>query len=276
MPLNFDLAGKVYDAMEVTISGDHIAQYATASGDDNPRHQAGPDQVASLIYPVAPGWEAMGAVGSDPDLGVDNPLMILHGEQEFRYHGLIRPGDNLTITPILESVEDKGKGATFVSKFTAERDGDLVVEAFATIFVRGAGSGEERKKSAPPEPPAKVAERAKFTSHVPEEMPAAYAEASGDHNPIHLSEEVAQAIGLPGRINHGLGTLSLVAGGLVRELADGDPGGVSGLKVRFTDMVFLPSDLDTTVWETDEAGTFLFETSRPDGATVMTGSVSLA
>jgi acyl dehydratase len=275
VPLNFDLGGKVYESTTVTISAEQIAAYADASGDSNPRHQPGPDQVASLVFPVVPGWGAMGQVGSDPELGVDNPLMILHGEQEFRYHGLIRPGDELVVTPILDSVEDKGKGATYVSKVTLERDGALVVEALATIFVRGAGSGEEREKSAPKAPPQKTAERVKFTSHVSAEMPAAYAEASGDHNPIHLSDEVATAIGLPGRINHGLGTLSLVAGGLVEHLGSGDPGAIGRLQVRFTDMVFLPSDLETTVWETDEAGTVSFETTRPDGTTVMVGSVGL-
>jgi acyl dehydratase len=277
MPLNFGLAGKVYEPAEVTITAEEIAAYADASGDPNPRHQPGPDQVASLIFPVVPGWEAMGRVGTDPELGVDNPLMILHGEQEFRYHTPIRPGDTLTITPILDSVEDKGKGATYVSKFTATRpDGELVVEGLATIFVRGAGSGAEREKSPPKAAPSRGSERATFTSHVDVGMPQVYATASGDHNPIHLDDEVAKAIGLPGVINHGLGTLSLVAGGLCRELAAGDPAAISGLRVRFTDMVFPGSDLDTTVWESDSPGTYLFETTRPDGSAVMTGALDIA
>ncbi|WP_249690333.1 MaoC/PaaZ C-terminal domain-containing protein [Stappia sp. WLB 29] len=33
---------------------------------------------------------------------------------------------------------------------------------------------------------------------------AAYAEASGDHNPIHLDEQAARAAGLPGTIVHGM------------------------------------------------------------------------
>ena len=38
-----------------------------------------------------------------------------------------------------------------------------------------------------------------------------YAEASGDHNPIHVDEEVALAVGLPGVIAHGMYTLGLAA-----------------------------------------------------------------
>jgi acyl dehydratase len=38
-----------------------------------------------------------------------------------------------------------------------------------------------------------------------------YAEASGDHNPIHLDEDFATSVGLPGRILHGLWTAAQVA-----------------------------------------------------------------
>ena len=38
----------------------------------------------------------------------------------------------------------------------------------------------------------------------------AYADASGDQNPIHQDEEVARSVGLPGVIAHGMYTLALV------------------------------------------------------------------
>ena len=38
-----------------------------------------------------------------------------------------------------------------------------------------------------------------------------YAGASGDFNPIHIDEEFAQQVGLPGRILHGLWTMAQVA-----------------------------------------------------------------
>ena len=42
-------------------------------------------------------------------------------------------------------------------------------------------------------------------------MTARYAGASGDFNPIHLDDEFARSVGLPGRILHGLYTMALVA-----------------------------------------------------------------
>ncbi|NIR41053.1 MAG: dehydratase, partial [Actinobacteria bacterium] len=82
------------------------------------------------------------------------------------------------------------------------------MDQYWTIFVRGAGSGTERTGGEKPAPPARGDVVATFTQHVPVEMPSAYAEASGDHNPIHLDDNVAKMVGLPGVINHGLGTLS--------------------------------------------------------------------
>jgi acyl dehydratase len=38
-----------------------------------------------------------------------------------------------------------------------------------------------------------------------------YAGASGDFNPIHIDDEFARAVGLPGRILHGLWTMAQVA-----------------------------------------------------------------
>ena len=275
MPLNFDLAGKTYESGTVEISGESIAAYAAASRIDNPRHEVGSGQVPPLIYPVVIGLPMTVAVSSDPELGVDNPLMIVHGEQDMIFHRPMRPGETLIFSPSLESVEDKGKGATYVSNVTAATsDGEVVNEQLATIFVRGAGSGTERPKSDQPSPPVRHEQVASFTKHVDEGMPKDYAAASGDHNPIHTDPSVAVAVGLPGVINHGLGTLSIVSGGLVDELADGDPGRIARIQVRFTDMVIPGSDLETFVFSSD-GGSFLFETSRPDGNVVMSGVVEV-
>jgi acyl dehydratase len=273
MPLNFDLAGKTYPSQTISISAEQIEAYAKASGDDNPRHRAdADDQVASAVFAVVPGILLAGSITTDPELNVENPLMIVHGEQAFDYYRPIRPGDTLVMTPVLESVEDKGKGATYVGKVSATTpDGDPVVDQYWTIFVRGAGSGTERPRGEKPAPPDKGEVVATFSQHVSVDMPPAYAAASGDHNPIHLDDNVAKMVGLPGVINHGLGTLSLVAGGLVSRLAGGDPTRLRSLRCRFTDMVFPGSDVETTVWSSGDG--FLFETTRPDGATVVAGQV---
>ena len=68
----------------------------------------------------------------------------------------------------------------------------------------------------------------------------AYAQASGDHNPIHLDEAVATAVGLPGVIAHGMLTMGHAAR-LVGEAA-GAVGAVRAISVRFTRPVVVPAD----------------------------------
>ena len=67
-----------------------------------------------------------------------------------------------------------------------------------------------------------------------------YAGASGDFNPIHYSARVAESMGLPGVIAHGMLTMALAAQA-VGEWAGG-PDRVVGLSVRFTSMVVVPDD----------------------------------
>jgi acyl dehydratase len=61
-----------------------------------------------------------------------------------------------------------------------------------------------------------------------------YAGASGDYNPIHVDEELARAVGLPGRILHGLWTMAQVA--RAQTEAAGGPGHLKRLKVQFRGM----------------------------------------
>jgi acyl dehydratase len=67
-----------------------------------------------------------------------------------------------------------------------------------------------------------------------------YAGASGDFNPIHWSQRVAESVGLPGVIAHGMYTMAQ-AGKLVSSWA-GDPGAVVEFGVRFSAMVPVPDD----------------------------------
>jgi acyl dehydratase len=61
-----------------------------------------------------------------------------------------------------------------------------------------------------------------------------YAGASGDFNPIHIDEEFARAVGLPGRILHGLWTMSQVA--RAETEAAGGPQHLKRLSVQFRGM----------------------------------------
>jgi acyl dehydratase len=73
----------------------------------------------------------------------------------------------------------------------------------------------------------------------------AYANASGDQNPIHQNEEFAKQVGLPDVISHGMFTMAKI-GQYVTDWA-GDPAAVVRFKTRFTQMVIVPKDAGNSV-----------------------------
>ncbi|PFG36410.1 acyl dehydratase [Flavimobilis soli] len=72
-----------------------------------------------------------------------------------------------------------------------------------------------------------------------------YAGASGDFNPIHWNDVVAQSVGLPGVIAHGMLTMGSVVA-LVTDWAQ-DPGAVVDYQTRFSRPVTVPNPGTSTV-----------------------------
>lgn len=104
----------------------------------------------------------------------------------------------------------------------------------------------------------------------------AYANASGDQNPIHQDESVALAVGLPGVIAHGMLTLGLAA----RAVTDWFPEAeVLEFGSKFTSPVVVPAEgaaeveFTATVkkLEADDQGTLvqLLLNATHDGAKVL-------
>ena len=103
-----------------------------------------------------------------------------------------------------------------------------------------------------------------------------YAEASGDPNPIHLSDEAADAAGLPGVIAHGMLTVATMGLLFSPHLEHGH---VKTFRSRFSGMVFLGDVLRvggraTGVEETAEGRLYAFEVyARRGEDTVASGEV---
>jgi len=91
-----------------------------------------------------------------------------------------------------------------------------------------------------------------------------YAEASGDHNPIHQDDDVARSVGLPGVIAHGMYTMALAA----RAVADWYPGAeLVSLGCKFTSPVVVPVDGGVDV-------EFAGEAKEADGLTTVALTVT--
>ena len=79
-----------------------------------------------------------------------------------------------------------------------------------------------------------------------------YAGASGDFNPIHIDEEFARSVGLPGRILHGLWMMAQVARA-VGSAGEG-PESLKRLSVQFRGMGFPEQEIAVTATVRDVAG----------------------
>ena len=80
-----------------------------------------------------------------------------------------------------------------------------------------------------------------------------YAGASGDFNPIHYRDDIAQSVGLPGVLAHGMLTMGLAVQPVVDWLG-GDSGRILDYQVRFTRPVLVPAEGSSTITVTAKVG----------------------
>ena len=92
---------------------------------------------------------------------------------------------------------------------------------------------------------------------------AAYAEASGDRNPIHLDDEFARSVGLPGVIAHGMLLMGLMASTV------DEPRKLRQIGVRFGGIV-VPGDTVTFKVEPAGENRFALSAVNQKGEAVLT------
>lgn len=96
-----------------------------------------------------------------------------------------------------------------------------------------------------------------------------YAGASGDFNPIHIDEDFARAVGLPGRILHGLWAMAQVA--RTQTQAAGGPGHLKRLTVQFRGMGLPEHEvvISGTVREVSDGRALIDTVAEQDGKQII-------
>jgi acyl dehydratase len=87
----------------------------------------------AVLFSIAPAQAAL----LDPAMEVD-VFRVLHGEQEFEFREVLRPGDVLLTTGTLESRTVRGNNELFIIRTdSVNQHGRLAVRGRFTAFVRG-------------------------------------------------------------------------------------------------------------------------------------------
>ncbi|WP_116040507.1 MaoC/PaaZ C-terminal domain-containing protein [Amycolatopsis palatopharyngis] len=263
------------DTFEVT--AERIAQYAGATNDPIERHRDG--EIAPPVFAIVPVFNSLvpAALSVAP---VELLPRLVHGEQDFRFHRPIRPGDELTSRARPVGVVGRPNGtAVVVHTETKDAGGALVNEQWMTAFFRKADAGIQAGTQAPghafdetlrsSEPVAEVVAR------VDEDQTFRYSPASGDPMPIHLDDELARMSGLPGIIAHGLCTMAFTSWAVLTKVGESRVEDLRRLAVRFAKPVLPGQELTTRIWS-GAGGTYAYETTVDGDLVVKDGLAELA
>jgi acyl dehydratase len=274
MGFAIDKLGQWTEGPDFKVEADRTKAYAKATNDPIPAHLNG--EVAPPVFAVVPIWDTLAGAMA----GVTPPevlLLVVHGEQDMRLFKPITPGMVLSSKAAPVGIHVKPNGTSVVVKVESrDQSGDLVAEQYMTSFFRGVSDGEGAGEEAPSH---KLDGNTKtndpvgsITQQIDADQTYRYAEASGDNMPIHLDEEVAKSVGLPGIIIHGLCTMAFTSWGAIQTVAGGDPSRLKRFAVRFSRPVLPGQEITTTFWAAGEANgnrVFGFETRNGDGDVVI-------
>jgi len=274
--LNREYIGKMYSGGPQPVDADSIRRYALATNEKNPLYtdESRLDElVAPPIYPVVFIPMLLEQLVEEGEaMGLDI-LRVVHAEQEMIWRGIIRPGDELQSSAEIVGMKKIGVNELLELEILCKREDEIVVEMQYRLILRGEKKKEEEKPVSTPEEKGEII--ATHTVFVTEDQGLRYAEASGDHNPIHTSDEVARFAGLPRAILQGLCTMAFASQAIVDQLLQGDPSRLKSVKVRFSKPVFMGQELTTEIYEVkSEAKVVHFETRDQKGMPVLTRGVA--
>lgn len=257
--------------------------YAAATNDDHPLHVNG--VLAPPLFAVVPISEHI-VQALDYVIAREDHRWGLHAEQDMYFHAPIVPGMSLRARAAAVGVQPRPRGTHVVIRTESYDDaGALLVAQYVTLFFRRRFDGE-RTGEAPPD--HRISSNAKTaaqsagqvftgTSTVALDQTFRYAEASGDHNRIHLDPEFAISVGLPGIIVHGMCAMAMACRAVVRGACNDDPARLKRMAVRFARPVFPGQTITTHAWpagDRDGRAIFGFETLNPDGKAVLTDGLA--
>jgi acyl dehydratase len=192
--------------------------------------------VASPVHPFVLAWSAFDQTVGDVSGG--SAQAVVHLAQEIRQARPLCAGERVALDLDVVGARRDPRGVRLALRSTlVGADGAPFAELDTGLLLVGATAPEPFGTLPSPAPargtgPADVA-----TLQVPADLPARYADVSGDRNPIHLDRDAALAAGFPDVIAHGMSVLALACEHVADRHVGGDAGRVRGVGCRFSSPV---------------------------------------
>lgn len=275
MDFHPELIGEWGGISEFRVTRERTVAYAEATNDPIAAHRDG--RYAPPVFAIVPAFAAMAdrTLSAAPDELV---MKLLHGKHDFRFHRPIVAGDVLFCRAKVLGIHGKSSGVAVTTLLeTRDERQALVNEQYFTGFFRGGRFGSAAGETGPAHAldpalrgrdPDLVAVQ-KFDA----DQTFRYSDAAGDPMPVHLDDDFAKSVGLPGIIVHGMCTMAFVAHALISRVCPDDPARLKRFAARLSAPALPGHTITTSAWR-GGSGSLAFETVTEGGAAVVTDGLA--
>jgi acyl dehydratase len=210
-----------------------------------------------------------------------NFMMVVDGERRITMHKPLPPKAAVLADERYLDILDKGegKGAVLIQERVVREaaSGDKLFTIVSSIFARGDGGFGGKPQGGPPlhEIPQRTPDLVKECDTRPDQA-LLYA-LSGDRNPLHRDPKIAQLVGFPRPILHGLCSYGTACRAILSTVAQYAPERIRQFDVRFSKPVFPGETLVVELWQ--DGGTISYRASvkeRPGTVVLNNGLCLLA
>ena len=225
---------------------------------------------------------SMGAVlGRIPllkDCGYDY-TRVLHAEQRLTlYRPLPHAAEIIADAHVVEAYDkgpDKGALIYVETNVRTKHDDAPLFTQTSGIFARGDGGFGGATSSSPR--PHRVPNRSPDISCTLTTRPdqALLYRLSGDRNPLHADPALAEKVGFPAPILHGLGTYGIACVAILKTQCNYDHTLIRGLDVRFSAPVFPGETVITDMWRDGDIVSFECRLAERDAVVIRNGKCTL-
>jgi acyl dehydratase len=208
-----------------------------------------------------------------------NFMMVVDGERRITIHKPLPAGAEILADERYLDILDKGegKGAVLIQERVVReaKSGDKLFTIVSSIFARGDGGfgGKPQGGPQPHDIPDRAPDLVKECDTRPDQA-LLYA-LSGDRNPLHRDPKLAQAVGFPRPILHGLCSYGTACRAILSTVAGYAPERIRQFDVRFSKPVFPGETLSVEIWADGATISFRATVKERPGTVVLNNGLCL-